>query len=129
MNTTLTQFDCKCWNVPNENDAFAWLLFRQIDCVKNSKQQTAQTYLPKKSLFNKSSNEQIEMLKNEKNIDWNDFKNYEKYGRFVYKKKITMENIETSQIYERNKWTINDAFDLTEENNKEKIIEIINNKN
>lgn len=129
MNTTLTQFDCKCWNVPNENDAFAWLLFRQIDCVKNSKQQTAQTYLPKKSLFNKSSNEQIEMLKNEKNIDWNDFKNYEKYGRFVYKKKIKMENIETSQIYERKKWTINDAFDLTEENNKEKIIEIINNIN
>ena len=47
----LFQFDCKCWNVPSINDVFAWFLYRQIDCVRNSKQQAAQAYLPHKKLL------------------------------------------------------------------------------
>ena len=46
MSSPLYEFDCKVWNLPNANDVYAWLLYRQIDCIRNSKQQLAQTYLP-----------------------------------------------------------------------------------
>ena len=52
-NQRLMVFDCKCWNVPTYNDVFAWFLFRQIDCVRNSKQQAAQTYICHKKLQHK----------------------------------------------------------------------------
>ena len=34
---SLAQFDCKVWNTDNFNDVFAYFLWRQIDCVRNSK--------------------------------------------------------------------------------------------
>lgn len=49
----------------------AWLLFRNIDCVRNSKQQTAQTWLSYKDLLNLSADEQIKKLLFKQNIDWN----------------------------------------------------------
>ena len=33
---SLAQFDCKVWNTDNFNDVFAYFLWRQIDCVRNS---------------------------------------------------------------------------------------------
>ena len=84
-NGPLYQFDCKVWNVDNANDAMAWLLFRSIDCVRNSKQQTCQTYLPHKVLMSKNTDEQVELLKQEKNVDWNEFDDGKKYGRFIKK--------------------------------------------
>ena len=62
-NSPLYQFDCKVWDVDNANDAIAWLLFRNIDCIRNSKQQTAQTYLPHKELVGLHTDEQITLLK------------------------------------------------------------------
>lgn len=79
------QFDCKCWNVPSENDAFAWFLYRQLDCAKNSKQQTAQTYLSHRELLGLNADEQIEKLKNEKGINWEDYRNGLKYGRLIHR--------------------------------------------
>ena len=70
-NATLYQFDCKCWNVPNINDVFAWFLYRQIDCVRNSKQQAAQTYLSHSDLLGLDTDAQIQLLNNEKGIEWN----------------------------------------------------------
>lgn len=83
---TPLQFDCKVWTVPTYNDAFAWLKYRQNDCIKNSKNQAAQTYLPHKSLLGKTADEQINLLKDEKGIDWyTDYNDGEKYGRIIYK--------------------------------------------
>ena len=85
----LVEFDCKAWNVPNENDMFAWCLYRQNDCIKNSKQQAAQTYLSHKELLNLNTDEQIALLKEKKGIDWNtDFSDGKKYGRFIYKEEV-----------------------------------------
>ena len=114
------QFDCKCWNVPTFNDVFAWFLWRQNDCIKNSKQQTAQTYFPHKRLLGKTTDEQIEILINEKEIDWNDFCDDKKYGRFVIKKKTLFNNIETGENYQRSKWVYEPAFLLSNKNGKEK---------
>ena len=73
MNLKLAQFDCKCWTVPNQNDAFAWFLYRQIDCIRNSKQQSTQTYLSHKQLLGLDTDAQIALLKEEKNLIHNIF--------------------------------------------------------
>lgn len=79
------QFDCKVWNVPTENDVFAWFLYRQIDCIRNSKQQTAQTWLSHNKLMGNDSDQQIELLRKEKGIDWYTFDPELKHGRIIKK--------------------------------------------
>ena len=78
----LAEFDCKCWNVPNEDKAIQWLVYRQNDCIRNSKQQFAQHYFSHNELKGKKTDEQIEMVKNEKGIDWHDYLSKYKYGRY-----------------------------------------------
>lgn len=89
----LYAFDCKVWNVENLNDAMAWFLFRNIDCVRNSKQQAAQTYLSHKELMKHSSDEQIEMLNLHYNIDWNNYRDGFKYGRIITRKLFTYKDL------------------------------------
>lgn len=122
--SNLIQFDCKCWNVPNINDVFAWFLYRQIDCVKNSKQQAAQTYLPHKRLLNLDTDSQIKVLLDEKNIDWNCYKMGEKYGRFIWKQKVLMSNRDTGEIYHRYKWLVQPAFPLMDDDGREKFFKL-----
>lgn len=98
-------FDCKVWSVPNENDAMAWFLYRQIDCIRNSKQQYCQTYIPHKKLIKKNTDEQVELCKRETGHDWNTISNDKKYGRFVYKIKEELMTTD-GQPYERYIWHI-----------------------
>ena len=113
----LYQFDCKCWNVPTYNDVFAWFLYRNIDCTKNSKQQTAQTYLPHKELMGKTTDTQIEYLKEVKNIDWNDFTPNKKWGRFIWKVEKELVNPQ-GEPYTRYVWEVFDGVDLSTENGR-----------
>lgn len=114
------QFDCKAWNVYEYNDAFAWFKFRQNDCIRNSKQQAAQTYVkPKKKLVDLSSDQQIELLKNEYGIDWNEYSNGKKYGRLIRRCVYEAEG-ENPIIHEqtmsiRHKWVAEDAPIFTNE--------------
>lgn len=129
-NQKLAEFDCKVWNVPNENDVFAWFLYRQLDCVRNSKQQTAQTWLSHKMLSGKDSDEQIELLKQEKNIDWEVFDEGKKYGRLITK---VEKEVEIPQQYVkdgvtttmRTFWETFEMPVLNEEGGKEKLMELI----
>lgn len=123
-NAPLYQFDCKCWNVPSINDVFAWFLYRQIDCIRNSKQQTAQTYLPHNALMNKDTNEQIDLLISEKGIDWNEFDDDKKYGRFIYKEEVTMTNPDNKETFTRNKWTVHPGFPLMTDDGRHKFLDI-----
>ena len=84
-NAPLCEFDCKVWNVPTNNDVFAWFLYRQNDCIRNSKSQAAQTYLPHKELMNLNVDQQIEKLNSQIGIDWNAYDPGMKYGRFIWK--------------------------------------------
>jgi tRNA(His) 5'-end guanylyltransferase len=120
----LAQFDCKCWNVPSINDVFAWFLYRQIDCVRNSKQQTAQTYIPHKMLLNLDADTQIKLLIEEKGIDWNCYPMSHKYGRFIWKQKVLMSNIDTGELYHRHKWLVQPAFPLMDENGRDKFFKL-----
>lgn len=81
----LVQFDCKCWDVPSYDEAYNWLKFRQNDCIRNSKQQFAQTYCPHKELLNKSADEQVMYCKLKTDRDWNNIDVKYKYGRIVYR--------------------------------------------
>lgn len=132
-NQRLVEFDCKVWSVPDYNTAFCHFLWRQNDCIRNSKQQAAQTYLSHKELMGKQTDEQVELLLNEKGIDWNNYTDGEKYGRIIYKERRLFKNYgvdnETAgmdgvsvlamkeQEYIRNVWAAHDAKPFGEENN------------
>ena len=81
----LIQFDCKCWDVKEYNDMFAWFKFRQNDCIRNSKQQFAQAYCPHKELLNKNADEQVTYCKLKTGKDWTELQGKYKYGRLVYR--------------------------------------------
>ena len=81
----LIQFDCKCWDVNTYDDMFAWFKFRQNDCIRNSKQQFAQSYCSHKDLLNKNSDEQVEYCNLKTGNDWNTLNGKYKYGRLVYR--------------------------------------------
>lgn len=121
----LAQFDCKVWDAQNFNNVFAYLLWRQIDCVRNSKQQAAQTYLTHKQLMGKHTDEQVQMLLEEKGIDWNKYSDDKKYGRFIYRQEMErpLPNHEDETCM-RNVWLAHDAFPLFEEGAKQKLLEL-----
>lgn len=123
----LCQFDCKVWDVPTENDVITWFLFRNIDCVRNSKQQTAQSYLPHKLLLNKSADEQIQFLYEREGIDWNKFNENLKYGRLIIREQVEFSREENGQTitFNRNKWVIKDGIDLTINSNRDILKEML----
>jgi tRNA(His) 5'-end guanylyltransferase len=97
-------FDCKAWVVPSTNDAMAWILYRQIDCIRNSKQQFAQTYLTHKELMNKDTDMQVELCLEKTGHDWNAIENYKKYGRLFYKVEVNKTRPDGIE-YVRHEWT------------------------
>lgn len=116
----LVEFDCKAWSVPDYNEAFCHFLWRQNDCVRNSKQQAAQTYLPHKELMGLDTDAQIGKLLSEKGIDWNAYTDGEKYGRLIYKenKELTTIDYTGKEVtYNRNLWLSHGASPFAEEGN------------
>lgn len=116
-NAKLIQFDCKVWNVPSLNDVYAWFLYRQKDCTRNSIAQTAQTYIPHKDLQHLYPKDMVVKLL-EKGIDWNSFDDGKKYGRFIKKEEV--EIIKEIKLIRR-QWKCQNAFPL--EKNKDKFID------
>lgn len=125
-NAPLYEFDCKAWNVPNENDAYAWFLYRQLDCIRNSKQQAAQAYLPHKELMSKHTDEQVQLLLDKYNINWHEYEDGLKFGRVCYKQKIQLESPEYG-TFERNKWVVSPAGQFMDKEVKEDFIKKISN--
>ena len=119
-------FDCKAWSVPSANEALAWILYRQIDCIRNSKQQFAQTYVPHKSLMNKNTDEQIAICLETTGYDWNSIEDNKKYGRLFYKtimNKINPDGVE----YTRHEW-IAKSIQLTDDDVRTNFIDYLNIK-
>lgn len=112
-------FDCKAWNVP-ENDMIAWFLYRQIDCVRNSKQQFCQTYLSHKQLMGLDTDKQVKLCKELTGHDWNEISEDKKYGRFLYKTTVIKTN-EKGEDYQRRVWKIH-TCDLTNDISRQDLI-------
>jgi tRNA(His) 5'-end guanylyltransferase len=126
LDMKMTQFDCKAWNVDTLYDAILWLLFRNIDCVRNSKQQAAQTYLSHKALEKLDTDKQIAKLLEEKGIDWNQYPDNMKYGRFI-KKAVATVNGANGQPVKRRVWNVYDGKDLTILENRTELLDYIVN--
>lgn len=133
-NANLVEFDCKVWTVPDYNTAFSWFLWRQNDCVRNSKQQLAQLYLQPKQVFKLTADQQVAKVKEENGIDWEkDFSDGEKYGRLIYKEvieanRIVVDNETTgldgrpitnfgTQVYTRRVWKSHEASPFFDRDN------------
>lgn len=128
-NSSLYEFDCKVWNVPNVNDAFAGILYRQNDCVRNSKEAVAQNYFSHKTLHGKKTEEQIELVKEFFGVNWyNYFTRGEQYGRLIIRRKIKYspsgENLST---YERDEWNIIEAVPFNVEKNRTEMVKYLSN--
>lgn len=80
---TRVAFDARAFNIP-VSDVCNNLVWRQLDCIRNSKQMVAQANFSHKELQKKSCGELVKMLK-EKGIDWDAFMSPCKYGTTVYK--------------------------------------------
>lgn len=129
-NAKLVDFDCKVWNVPTFNDAIAWFIYRQIDCIRNSKQQAAQTYLSFAQLLNQDTDKQITLLKVNKGIDWEtEYDDGKKYGRFIYKEiapvRVYVEKLDKEIKCNRSLWLTHFAFELTDNGKKDEFIKLI----
>lgn len=117
------QFDCKIFSC-SLIDVYSFLLWRQLDCVRNSKQQTAQTYIPHKALLNKNCDVQVEMLKEQYDVDWNTFDPELKYGRFIYKETELFRSEQFGE-YMRSVFKVHGGFLLNEGDGREKIISLL----
>lgn len=128
--TNLVDFDCKVWNVPTFNDAIAWFIYRQIDCIRNSKQQAAQTYLSFEQLLNQDTDKQITLLKVNKGIEWEtEYDDGKKFGRFIYKEiapmRVYVEKLDKEIKCNRSFWSTHFAFELTDNVKKDEFIKLI----
>lgn len=119
------QFDCKAFNVEDNNDVYAWFLYRQLDCIRNSKQQTAQTYISHSDLLNLNVDEQIELLKSRHNIDWTNYEVGKKFGRFIWKEE-EIHNSNEYGDYLRSVWKSHDGWELNTKEGKDKFINQLN---
>ena len=128
-NAPLFEFDAKVWTVPDESEAYKWMLYRQNDCIRNSKSQAAQTYLSHNQLMKKNTEEQIELLYQEKGIKWSDYPADQKFGRLVHKiKEQFTKTINGQEItYDRSIWIADAAPVLNTLDGKEFYYKTIQN--
>lgn len=82
-------FDARVWQVPNIDEAMNVFLWRERDCTKNSISMAAQSMFSQKQLHGKHGNDMLDMMLNEKGINWNDYPSWCKRGSYV--KKVNVE--------------------------------------
>lgn len=118
----LYEFDCKAWNVPNQNDAYAWFLYRQNECGRNARQQVAQTWLKHKDLQGLKAEEQIQKLKEKEGIDFYSLDLGLQQGRFCYKVEVEKTSPKYG-TYMRSEWPIFSDIDLKTEDGRLRFLE------
>lgn len=115
-------FDCRAWVVPNIEEAFNNLIWRELDASKNSISMLARCYYSHKQLENLGRSEQMELLY-VKGINWNDQPVAFKRGTYVLRlnEKIDSESFENSlreKLKGKPEKVIEKAISQLKENNK-----------
>lgn len=82
----------------------------------------ARSQFSQKELNCLTTDQMVELLLNKSGIDWNDYPDGEKYGRFLYKEEVELQNGENT--FKRNKWFVHDAFPLYKEEGKERLLNL-----
>lgn len=76
-------FDCRSFVVPNVQEAYHALLWRQQDCTKNAISMAAQSMFSHKYLLGRSGPEMQELMWKEKGVNFNDYPPEFKRGVFA----------------------------------------------
>lgn len=92
------EFDARFWVIPSAIEVYNYFLWRQRDATKNSISAAAQSMFSHKLLEKKNSLHKIDMMK-EAGVDWNDYSNGVKYGRFI--EKVTYINGQPGKILKK----------------------------
>jgi tRNA(His) 5'-end guanylyltransferase len=83
---TMPQFDCRVWQVPTLGEACNILVWREEDAVRNSIQAVGQCFFSHKELHKKTLNDILDMLHNDKGMDWNAMLPEYKRGQYVFRR-------------------------------------------
>jgi tRNA(His) 5'-end guanylyltransferase len=110
----MNSFDCRHFAYDTLEQIREYLIFRRICTVKNSKMMLAQHYFSYKQLYGHTSNEAVEMLLKEKDIDY-----YEIVEESI-RRGVLIHNIFTEESKDINKKITNDKGE------RENIMETIN---
>ena len=102
--TNLAFFDARVFQVPNVDEMFNAILWRQQDCTRNSVSMAASAWYSHKELEKKSSSVKQEMLF-QKGINWNDYLPKYKRGS-VIKKETKVLYDGGVEISTRSKWVV-----------------------
>lgn len=102
----LACFDARVFQVPNVDEMFNTILWRQQDCTRNSISMAASAEYSHKELEKKSSSMKQEMLF-QKGINWNDYLPKYKRGSVVKKETIVFEK-SCNELVTRSKWVVDD---------------------
>lgn len=76
-------FDCRAFVVPNIQEAYHAVLWRQQDCTKNAISMAAQSMFSHKQLQGRSGPEMQELMWKEKGVNFNDYPAFFKRGTFA----------------------------------------------
>lgn len=78
----LPVFDCRVFQVPSKVEAVNCFVWRSQDAIRNSVQMAGRAVFSHSELDRKNQNQILDMLINEKGINWNDYPKFFKEGTF-----------------------------------------------
>ena len=118
------EFDARVFQIPYIDEVVNYLIWRQVDAVRNSISSVAQSLYSHRELNGKNTNDMQEMIF-QKGTNWNDYDSRLKQGGVITKVKVVMQNGDVT--YTRNKWQLVELPTFTKD--KESIKNIILNRN
>jgi tRNA(His) guanylyltransferase len=120
----LAMFDARVFQIPFIDEVVNYLIWRQVDAVRNSISSVAQSMYSHRELNGKNTNDMQEMIF-QKGTNWNDYDSRLKRGGVITKVKVELNNGDIT--YSRNKWKLVELPTFSKD--KESIKNIILNKN
>lgn len=127
MINSQTYFDCRLFQLPNDNEMFSYMFWRsKVDCTRNNVYELARRHYSKKELDKKSTKERINMLAN-KSVIWENEPACFRHGSFI--KRIKIDNKESSKIKFTFKQIDVDLIKFSNEINELLKCEVIDNNN
>ena len=98
-------FDARCFNIPKE-EVTNLIYWRQLDASRNSIQMVGQAHFSHKELEGKSCSNIQDMLMEQKGINWNDFRTYEKRGSCCIKRDVEVDLSPGQGTSYRSEWFV-----------------------
>ena len=92
VKSALAFFDARAFNLPSDIELANNLIWRsRIDCTRNSKTLLGSIHFKQHEIDNKPADVVVRMLKQKKNINWEDFPSEYKFGSFIKREQYLKE--------------------------------------